>query len=121
MITMATAPPEDLLHTRRCNAVGGAFWCAFIDMFDIYLPVVVLAPVMDLFQPPQISADSASILVSLVFVTTLFGRPVGSILFGLAADRIGRRKASIYSASGFGVVTLLIAALSSYERFGVAS
>jgi MFS family permease len=118
---MPTALSQTSLDVRRRNAVKGAFWCEFIDMFDIYLPVVVLAPVMELFQPPRVSADSASILISLVFVTTLFGRPVGAILFGLAADRIGRRKASIYSASGFGIVTLAIAALPTYQSVGMAS
>ncbi len=109
------------LNTRRRNAIKGAFWSEFVDMFDIYLPVVALAPVMELFQAPRISADLASILASFVFVTTLFGRPVGALLFGMVADRIGRRKASIYSAVGFGIVTLLIAALPGYERLGIAA
>ncbi len=109
------------LNTHRRNAIKGAFWSEFVDMFDIYLPVVALAPVMELFQAPKISADLASILASFVFVTTLFGRPVGALLFGIVADRIGRRKASIYSAVGFGIVTLLIAALPGYEQIGLAA
>ncbi len=90
-------------------------------MFDIYLPVVVLAPAMGYFQPRQLTHASAAILASLVFVTTLLGRPIGALLFGLVADRIGRRRASIYSVSGFGVVTLLIASLPGYARIGTAS
>jgi predicted MFS family arabinose efflux permease len=109
------------IETRRRNAIKGAFFSEFIDMFDIYLPVVVLSPVLAFFQPPHLSSGTETILASLVFITTLLGRPVGALLFGMIADRIGRRKASIWSVSGFGVVTLLIALLPGYGTIGIVS
>ncbi|MGH8141283.1 MAG: MFS transporter [Steroidobacteraceae bacterium] len=109
------------IDDRRRSAIKGAFWSEFIDMFDIYLPVVVLAPVLPYFQPPHTSSGTAVLLASLVFVTTLLGRPVGALLFGLVADKLGRRRASIYSVSGFGAVTLLIALLPDYQHAGLAS
>ena len=56
-----------------------------------------------------------------MFITTLIGRPVGALLFGMVADHTGRRMASIYSVSGFGLITLLIALLPGYDRIGVTS
>jgi MFS family permease len=109
------------IETRRRRAIQGAFFSEFIDMFDIYLPVVVLAPALGYFQPQHLPRATAAILASLVFVTTLLGRPIGALLFGLIADRTGRRRASIYSVSGFGLVTLLIALLPGFERIGSAS
>ncbi len=106
---------------RRRNAIKGAFASEFIDMFDIYLPVVVLSPALFYFQPPNASSGAQTILASLVFITTLLGRPIGALLFGVMADRIGRRAASIYSVSGFGAVTLLIALLPGYASIGGAS
>ncbi|CAB3766446.1 MFS transporter [Paraburkholderia humisilvae] len=99
----------------------GAFFSEFIDMFDIYLPVVVLSPVLFFFQPPHLSSGMETILASLVFITTLLGRPIGALLFGMVADRVGRRMASIWSVTGFGVVTLLIALLPGYQSIGIAS
>ncbi len=112
---------EQSIEVKRKNAIKGAFFSEYIDMFDIYLPVVALSPVLFYFQPPRISPGLETILASLVFITTLLGRPVGALLFGMVADRTGRRKASIYSVAGFGVATLLIALLPGYGRFGVAS
>ena len=103
------------------NAIRGAFASEFIDMFDIYLPVVVLSPVLFLFQPPGASSGEQTMLASLVFITTLLGRPIGALLFGSIADRIGRRTASIYSVAGFGIVTLLIALLPGYAQIGSAA
>ncbi|MFM0667086.1 MFS transporter [Paraburkholderia sediminicola] len=118
---VVTAENDQSIETRRRNAIKGAFFSEFIDMFDIYLPVVVLSPVLGFFQPPHLSAGMETILASLVFITTLLGRPVGALLFGMIADRVGRRKASIWSVSGFGVVTLLIALLPGYETLGIVS
>lgn len=121
---MINDPPQtqgETLETRRRSAIKGAFFSEFIDMFDIYLPVVALAPVMFIFQPSNLSPATETILASLVFITTLLGRPVGALLFGMMADKIGRRSASIYSVSGFGVVTLLIALLPGYQTLGLAS
>ena len=112
---------DGAMEAKRRSAIKGAFYSEFIDMFDIYLPVVVLAPVLGYFQPAHLDPATANILGSLVFITTLLGRPIGAFLFGLIADRIGRRKASIYSVTGFGIVTFLIALVPGYKTIGIAS
>ncbi|WP_130835352.1 MFS transporter [[Erwinia] mediterraneensis] len=112
---------DQSLEEKRKNAIKGAFFSEYIDMFDIYLPVVVLSPMLFYFQPPNLSASTETILASLVFITTLLGRPLGALLFGIVADKLGRRKASIYSVSGFGIVTLLIALLPGYQTLGLGS
>lgn len=115
------AADQSTEEKKRRSAIKGAFFSEFIDMFDIYLPVVVLSPVLFYFQPGHLSSGTETILASLVFVTTLLGRPVGAMLFGMVADRIGRRMASIYSVSGFGVITFMIALLPGYQSIGIIS
>ncbi|SFD95681.1 Predicted arabinose efflux permease, MFS family [Methylobacterium sp. 13MFTsu3.1M2] len=109
------------IEEKRKSAIRGAFFSEYIDMFDIYLPVVALAPVMFMFQPKNLSPQMETVLASLVFITTLLGRPIGALIFGLIADKVGRRAASIYSVAGFGVITLLIGLLPGYETLGLAS
>jgi MFS family permease len=109
------------LAAKRRSATLGAFFAEFVDMFDIYLPTVILTPALMYFQPAQLSPGLAGILTSLVFATTLVGRPVGAAIFGALADRIGRRKTTIASVSGFGVITLLIAFVPGYTTLGIAS
>jgi MFS family permease len=106
---------------KRRTAIKGAFLTEFIDMFDIYLPVVVLTPVLAYFQPAHVEPGVAAILDSLVFITTLLGRPVGAFIFGRVADRVGRRTSSIISVVGFGIFTLLIALLPGYQTIGISS
>jgi MFS family permease len=109
------------VDAKRRTAIRGAFLTEFIDMFDIYLPVVVLTPVLGYFQPAQIEPGLAAILNSFIFITTLLGRPVGALIFGRMADRVGRRTSSIISVVGFGILTLLIALLPGYQTIGISS
>lgn len=106
---------------ERRAATRGAFFTEFVDMFDIYLPTVVLTPALVYFQPAHLSQGTAGIFTSLVFVTTLIGRPVGAAIFGAIGDRLGRRRTTIMSVSGFAVITLLIAVLPGYTTLGIAS
>ncbi|HEY6932015.1 MAG TPA: MFS transporter [Marmoricola sp.] len=106
---------------RARRAVGGAFAGFFVDMFDVYLPIVALAPAAAYFQATGVSASASTILSAMVFVATLIGRPIGAALFGHFGDKIGRRKTAIISVSGFGIVTLLIACLPGYHQIGVTA
>ena len=117
----ATAVESPERAAKRRSATRGAFFAEFVDMFDIYLPTVVLTPALVYFQPAQLDPGLAAILTSLVFVTTLLGRPVGALVFGALADRVGRRRATISSVTGFGIITLLIALVPGYATIGIAS
>lgn len=102
-------------------AVRAGVLAYFVDMFDIYLPVLVLLPAMGYFQATDMSAASASILSAAIFVATLIARPIGAALFGHLADTRGRKKMTLVAVAGFGVTTLLIACLPGFEAIGVWS
>lgn len=109
------------LSPRAKNAIWGAFLGFFVDMFDIYLPVVVLAPALIYFVSPQLDATTSAIVGASIFAATLVGRPLGALIFGRFADSIGRRRTTIIAVSGFGVATLLMALLPGYEQIGIAA
>jgi MFS family permease len=93
----------------------------FVDMFDIYLPIVVLAPAIAYFVSPQMNEATTGIVNGSIFAATLLGRPVGAFIFGHLGDTIGRRRTTIIAVSGFGVATLLIAFLPGYAQLGIAA
>jgi len=109
-------------HEEKAErAIRGAFFGFFVDMFDIYLPVVVLAPAIKYFVSPDLSDGATSLVTGAIFAATLVGRPVGALIFGHFADRIGRKKTTLVSVTGFGVLTVLIGCLPGYATWGVAS
>jgi MFS family permease len=60
-------------------------------------------------------------LAGMTFAATLLGRPVGALLFGGFADRLGRRRIGSITIYGFGLMSLLIACLPGAEQVGVAA
>ncbi len=112
-------PGTDPEKTRK--AVRGGFLGFFVDMYDIYLPVVVLVPALPYFVHPDMSESAKSLAAGAIFAATLVGRPVGALIFGHFADRIGRRRTAIISTAGFGVLTIVIGLLPGYAALGSAS
>ena len=120
MATAASGQQEELTP-RAKSAIRGAFFGFFVDMFDIYLPIVVLAPALIYFVSPDIGTVAKSIIGGSIFAATLIGRPIGSFIFGHFADAMGRRRTTIIAVTGFGVCTLLMALLPGYEQWGIAA
>ncbi|NPC44376.1 MFS transporter [Nocardioides sp. zg-1230] len=92
-----------------------------MDMVDIYLPVIALAPAIAYFQPETLAAGQAGTLFFVTFAATLLGRPVGALIFGHLADTIGRRRVTLASIAGFSVCTILIGLLPGHATWGLAA
>jgi MFS family permease len=116
---LATAAASPELIARR--AVQAAYFGFFVDMFEVYLPIAVLAPALVYFIPEGLSGAAQATMFYVVFAVSLIGRPIGAALFGHFGDRMGRRRTTLISVAGFGVATLLIAALPGYEAWGYSA
>jgi MFS family permease len=102
---------------RRCVFAGCIGFA--IDFFDIYLPVLALAPVIGYFEPKGLSSAGSTTIYFFTFAATLFGRPCGAVIFGHFADRLGRRRTTMISIAGFGALTFLIACLPGESALGI--
>ena len=113
--------PHQRVSRRSKSAVQGAFLGFLLDNFDIYLPLVPLAPALIYFTPATLNAETVGLITSWIFVSTLIGRPLGALIFGSLADVIGRRRSTLIAVAGFGVATLAMAALPGYQQWGIGS
>jgi len=80
----------DTQEEKGRKAIRGAFFGFFVDMFDIYLPVIVLAPAIKYFVAPELSDAQTSLITGAIFAATLIGRPIGALIFGHHADRLAQ-------------------------------
>ena len=112
---------EQALTPQARRAIWGAFIGFFVDNYDIFLPVIALAPAIAYFIPGSLSPTTAAVASAMIFATTLIGRPLGTLIFGHFADTLGRKRTTVVAVGGFGIVTLVIALLPGYERWGTAA
>ncbi|KGN37214.1 MFS transporter [Knoellia subterranea] len=93
----------------RAGVVGN-----YVDQFNIFLPVVALAPALATVAGPHAAVTAGA----LVIVATLLGRPVGSMVFGQIADRIGRTRTTKIAIAGTAACSLAIAAVPAHSVIG---
>ncbi len=103
------------LGVRR--AVRGGIFGNYVDQFDIFLPVIALAPAAaHLFGPENLVSNAG-----LIFVATLLGRPLGAAVFGPISDRIGRTVTTKVALAGIASTMLLIALVPSHAVLGTGT
>lgn len=117
----ATTEPSAVRARNQKSAQRGAFLGFFVDMFDIYLPIIVLAPAIGYFVSPDLSPSATALVTGMIFAATLVGRPLGALLFGRYADTRGRKRATVVAVGGFGALTVVVGLLPGYETWGIAS
>lgn len=94
------------------KAVAAGFLGWMLDAFDFFLVVFCLTAIAKEFHRPD--ADIAlSITVTLAF------RPVGAFIFGLLADRYGRRLPLMLDLVFYSIVEILTAFAPNYATFMV--
>ncbi|MEV8254735.1 MFS transporter [Rhodoglobus sp. NPDC076762] len=104
--------PKLPIGTKR--AVRGGIFGNYVDQFDIFLPVIALAPASaQLFGSDNLVGNAG-----LIFVATLLGRPIGAAIFGSISDRIGRTATTKVALLGVALTTLLIALVPDHTVLG---
>ena len=108
------------LRGKRRRAVLSA-WAGFaVDSYSIFIASSVLLPALVYFQG-DMSPETKSVFAGMTLAVTLLGRPLGGLIFGHFADRIGRRRIGAITIYGFGTISLLIACLPGAELVDVAA
>jgi SHS family lactate transporter-like MFS transporter len=90
---------KELTPNQR-NAVLASFLGWTLDSFDFFIIVFVLRDIANEFK-----TDIPSVTATLFF--TLAMRPLGAFLFGIAADRFGRRPTLMIDILFYSIVELL--------------
>jgi MFS transporter, MHS family, alpha-ketoglutarate permease len=68
---------------------------------------------------PSTDPVAATLSALAVFAVGFAVRPLGGVLLGTVADRIGRRRVMLFSVGSMAVTTLIIALLPTYSSIGV--
>jgi MFS family permease len=96
----------------------GAILVFMVDMYDVYAPLIFLAPAMEYFLPKTIPIHKLMIYYGFMFAVALIGRPIGAWVFGYFTDKIGRKRVTTIVVTGFSIMMLLIAILPGYNIAG---
>jgi SHS family lactate transporter-like MFS transporter len=113
---MANAPttpdPQSAHRANQRNALAAGFLGWTLDAFDFFVLAFVLAPVARDFR---VSIPD----IALTITASLAMRPVGAVIFGLMADRYGRRLPLMLDIVFYSVIEVLSGLAPNYATFFV--
>ncbi|MFZ0479613.1 MAG: MFS transporter [Terriglobales bacterium] len=103
-------PSEPFLSSQEWHAVSAAFLGWTLDAFDFFVAVFLVNILAAQFHVPA---------SRIIFTTaaTLAMRPIGAVVFGLLADRYGRRGPLMANVVFFSVVELFCGFSPNYTVF----
>jgi len=101
---------EQLSVSDRWHAVSAGFLGWTLDAFDFFVVVFLMDTLAAEFQVPK-----AAIVGTLGF--TLGMRPVGALLFGMLADRYGRRLPLMANVIFFSTIGMLCGFATNFQMF----
>ncbi len=111
-------PSEEPMPSRR--AVGAAVACNVLEFFDFVAYAFYAVQIGRAYFPA--TEGQISLLLSVaVFGVGFIARPVGGIVIGYYADRVGRKPALLMTAVLMTVGTLGLAVTPAYASIGVAA
>lgn len=111
----ASAPGSTRLNRRALLAAGSGNALEFYD-FAIFAS---LTPVISRLFFPQDDPLAAVLSTFAVFAVGFIMRPVGAIVFGRLADRMGRKLPLAIAVLIMGVTTVLIGVMPTYAQIGI--
>ena len=103
-------PPVTMTRSERFHAVAASYLGWTLDAFDFFV-VVFLIDVL----AKQFGVSKTAIVATIT--ATLLTRPVGAVIFGLLADRYGRRVPLMADVIFFSAVELLCGFAPNYATF----
>jgi MFS transporter, MHS family, alpha-ketoglutarate permease len=109
----AVAPPTT---TRR--ALLGLGLGNTLEWYDWMIFGLLAALIGPQFFPAD-DPVGATLSALAVFAVGFAIRPLGGVLLGTVADRIGRRRVMLWSVGAMAATTLVIAVLPTYESIGI--
>lgn len=107
---MTDRPSRTTLTSGQWHAVSASFLGWTLDAFDFFVLVFLVDVLAEKFQVPP-----SKIIFTMAL--TLGMRPLGALLFGLLADRYGRRVPLMANVVFFSVVELLCGFAPNYTVF----
>lgn len=105
-----------MFKTSKKIIISGAIGNA-LEMYDYVIWGIFSVFLSKEFLPPQSKLSD----IFFLFLITYILRPLGSLLGGMLADQIGRKKILTRSVLLMGGSTALVGILPSYEQIGIIS
>lgn len=117
-MSASIAPPSyDLKKVRK--TAGASFIGTMAEYYDFFIYGTASALVFNKIFFPEIDPLLGTLAAFSTYAVGFFARPLGGIVWGHIGDRIGRKKALVWTLLITGLGTFAIGLMPTYETIGL--
>ena len=109
------------MDSKMRGVVGAASFGTVLEWYDFFLYGTAAALVFPKLFFPDNSPVVGTLLSFGVYATGFCARPLGGVISGHIGDRVGRRKALLFTLLLMGIATAGIGVLPTYGSIGLAA
>src|SRR5213594_4025525 len=113
-VTAAKMTPSERANQRSAVLAGFLGWT--LDAFDFFILTLVIEDLAHAFFP-DLPLEQSRPKLALAITLTLAMRPIGAVIFGLMADRYGRRLPLMLNVIFYALISVLCGFAQSYWVF----
>ena len=103
---------------EHVNAALASMAGTTIEWYDFFLYGSAAALIFNKIFFPSFDPLTGTLAAFATYTVGFIARPLGGIVFGHFGDKVGRKKAFIYTLFLMGIPTILIGFVPSYESIG---
>lgn len=115
---MSLSRPKEKISKQRLKDIIGGSIGNLVEWYDWYAYSAFALYFSSVFFPKE-SATAQLLNTAGIFAVGFLMRPIGGWLFGVIADRTGRKKAMTLSVLLMSLGSLMIAITPTYNQIGV--
>jgi MHS family shikimate/dehydroshikimate transporter-like MFS transporter len=111
---VASAPSKELRRTVGASVVG-----TIAEYYDFFIYGTAAALVFNKVFFPEVDATVGMLAAFSTYAVGFFARPLGGLVWGHVGDRIGRKKALVFTLLLTGLGTFAVGLLPTYDQIGL--
>ncbi|MDF6045066.1 MHS family MFS transporter [Streptomyces sp. JH14] len=111
--TVAT-PPKELRRTVGASVVG-----TVAEYYDFFIYGTASALAFNKVFFPEVDPAVGTLAAFSTYAVGFFARPLGGLVWGHIGDRIGRKKALVFTLILTGLGTFAVGLLPTYDQIGI--
>ncbi|MBA4863020.1 MHS family MFS transporter [Streptomyces sp. PSKA54] len=111
---VTSAPPKELRRTVGASVVG-----TVAEYYDFFIYGTASALAFNEVFFPEVDSAVGMLAAFSTYAVGFFARPLGGLVWGHIGDRIGRKKALVFTLLLTGLGTFAVGLLPTYDQIGI--
>ncbi|KAF4411103.1 MULTISPECIES: MFS transporter [Streptomyces] len=111
---VASAPPKELRRTVGASVIG-----TIAEYYDFFIYGTASALAFNKIFFPEVDPAVGTLAAFSTYAVGFFARPLGGLVWGHVGDRIGRKRALVFTLLLTGLGTFAVGLLPTYDQIGI--